>query len=62
MIFVNLYEDRFDRVILVAKVIPTKILYIVLNENRYPPSCSGWSVFMYRIVTRQAISIGIVIF
>ena len=34
MIFVNLYEDRFDRVILVAKVISTKILYIVLNENR----------------------------
>ena len=62
MIFVNLYEDRFDRVILVAKVISTKILYIVLNENRDSSSCSGWSVFMYRIVIRQAISIGIVIF
>ena len=55
MIFVNLYEDRFDRVILVANVISTKILYIVLNENRDSSSCSGWSVFMYRIVTRQAI-------
>ena len=34
MIFVNLYEDRFDRVILVAKVISTEIIFIVLNENR----------------------------
>ena len=62
MIFVDLYKDCFDRVILVAQVISTKILNIVLNENRNSSSWSGWSVFMYRIVTRQAISIGIVIF
>ena len=37
MIFVNLYEDRFDRVILVAKIISTKKLYIVLNEIETPP-------------------------
>ena len=51
-IFVNLYErhDRNDRAILVAKVISAEILYIVLNENRNS-SWSGWSVFMYRIVT-----------
>ena len=62
MIFVNLYEDRSDRVILVTTVISIEIFYIVLNENRNSSSWSGWSVFMYPIVTRQALSIGIVIF
>ena len=51
--FVNLCErhDRNDRAILVAKVISAEILYIVLNENRNSSSWSGWSVFMFRIVT-----------
>ena len=62
MIFVNLYEDCFGRVILVAKDISSEILYIILNENRNSSSWSSWSVFMYRIATRKAISIGIVIF
>ena len=62
MIFVCLYKDRLDCVILGAQVISTKLLYIVLNENKNSSSWSGWSVFMYRIVTRQAISIAIVMF